>query len=119
MIYYKLNGLFCLSQFSANGHIKPVEELSSKESTFVCHEQKLDKRKYFMVNTEDTITGNNKALQPIIYFVTPTYPRREQIPELTRLGQTLMHVPNIYWILADDTDYCNPVIDKLLNRFGK
>lgn len=56
---------------------------------------------------------------PTIYFVTPTYPRREQIAELTRLGQTLMHVPHLHWIVADDSEICNTVLDHLLNRFGE
>lgn len=45
--------------------------------------------------------------------------RREQIAELTRLGQTLMHVQRLFWVLADDTETCNPVIDDLLENFGK
>lgn len=56
--------------------------------------------------------------QPIIYFVTPTYPRREQVAELTRLAQTLMHVPSLYWIVADDNPICNPMVMQLLPRFG-
>ncbi|XP_065358337.1 galactosylgalactosylxylosylprotein 3-beta-glucuronosyltransferase S isoform X2 [Calliphora vicina] len=53
-----------------------------------------------------------------IYFVTPTYPRREQVPELTRLAYTLLHVPRIHWIVANDYNACNPYLDTLLNRFG-
>jgi Glycosyltransferase family 43. len=56
---------------------------------------------------------------PIIYFITPTYPRREQVAELTRLGQTLMHIPNLHWIVADDTLQCSPMISALLPKFGK
>lgn len=56
---------------------------------------------------------------PVIYFITPTYPRREQVAELIRLGQTLMHVPNLHWILADDNAFCNPMIIDLLHKFGK
>ncbi|XP_063220074.1 galactosylgalactosylxylosylprotein 3-beta-glucuronosyltransferase S isoform X2 [Bacillus rossius redtenbacheri] len=55
---------------------------------------------------------------PIIYFVTPTYPRREQAAELTRLGQTLMHVANLHWIVADDSRICNSMLTHLLLRFG-
>lgn len=55
---------------------------------------------------------------PIIYFITPTYPRREQVPELTRIGQTLMHVKNLHWIVADDNKECNPSLVKLLKKFG-
>lgn len=65
-------------------------------------------------------TSTNAATEPpTIYFITPTYPRREQIAELTRLGQTLMHVPHLHWIVADDSDVCNTVLDHLLNRFGR
>ena len=39
---------------------------------------------------------------PVIYFVTPTYPRREQLAELTRLSQTLVNVKNLIWIIAED-----------------
>lgn len=30
-----------------------------------------------------------------------------------------MHVENLVWILADDSDTCNPVLDNLLDTFGK
>lgn len=55
---------------------------------------------------------------PTIYFVTPTYSRREQIAEMTRLGQTLMHIPNIHWIVADDNEKCNEALNKLLNKIS-
>lgn len=45
--------------------------------------------------------------------------RREQIAEITRLGQTLMHVKRLFWVVADDTDSCNPTLDKLLENFGE
>lgn len=60
--------------------------------------------------------GNDTAL---IYFITPTYPRREQIPELTRLGQTLMHVSRLYWIVADDRPDCSLQIMNLLPDFSE
>jgi beta-1,3-glucuronyltransferase len=37
--------------------------------------------------------------------ITPTYPRYAQIAELTRLGQTLQHVQNLIWIVAEDAKY--------------
>ena len=37
---------------------------------------------------------------PVIYFITPTYSRREQVAELTRLSQTLLHVKNLVWIIV-------------------
>lgn len=59
-----------------------------------------------------------KSFEPMIYFITPSYPRREQVAELTRLGQTLMHVQNLHWIVADDNKACNSMITQLLPRFG-
>lgn len=54
----------------------------------------------------------NKTDIKMIYFITPTYPRPEQVPELTRLGYTLMHVPRLHWIIADDEPTCS---DEVLN----
>lgn len=73
----------------------------------ICHERNDDLRQ---------IPTSN---EPIIYFVTPTYPRREQMPELTRLGQTLMHIKNLHWIVADDQEICNPILTNLLKKTGK
>lgn len=67
---------------------------------------------------QTTVTAEPSNAVPTIYFVTPTYPRREQIAELTRLGQTLMHVAHLHWIVADDFDGCNVVLDGLLTRMG-
>ena len=51
---------------------------------------------------------------PIIYFITPTYPRSEQIAELTRLSQTLLHIQNLHWVIAEDSPYCSEMIHLLL-----
>ena len=54
---------------------------------------------------------------PTVYMITPTYPRREQVAELTRLGQTLMLAGNIHWIIAEDAGSCSPLVSSLLQRF--
>ena len=54
---------------------------------------------------------------PLIYFVTPTYPRREQVAELTRLAQTLLHVHDLHWILAEDASSCSTLIPSVLQRY--
>ena len=39
--------------------------------------------------------------EKIIFIVTPTYPRVEQVAELTRLLQTLIHAKEvIHWIIG-------------------
>lgn len=88
---------------------------------FLCREKFDDARTHFISAgiSNDQQREQQIDEMPIIYFVTPTYPRREQFAELTRLGQTLMHIPKIHWIVADDIDACNTYLDALLNRFGE
>ncbi|KAI8115071.1 Galactosylgalactosylxylosylprotein 3-beta-glucuronosyltransferase S [Lucilia cuprina] len=78
-----------------------------------CTESFVDTRLY--IQDKSRQEWNNLSM---IYFVTPTYPRREQVPELTRLAYTLLHVPRIHWIVANDYNACNPYLDILLNKFG-
>lgn len=97
--------------------MKPITSaLTINDSAFVCNENFDDTRTHFY-NPNSMHTSDSGP--PTIYFVTPTYPRREQIAELTRLGQTLMHIPHLHWIVADDFDGCNSFLDYLLNKFGK
>jgi len=55
---------------------------------------------------------------PTIYIITPTYKRPEQIPDLTRLSQTLMHVPSIMWLVIEDAEALSPQVAALLRRSG-
>lgn len=84
------------------------------ESVRICTESHEDRRFY----VQDKPRSAYMQL-PVIYFVTPTYPRREQIPELTRLAHTLLHVPRLHWLVANDHERCDAFLDVLLNRFGK
>lgn len=52
---------------------------------------------------------------PTIYAVTPTYARYVQKAELTRLSQTLALVPNIHWILIEDSETKTDLVRNLLN----
>ncbi|XP_040569041.1 galactosylgalactosylxylosylprotein 3-beta-glucuronosyltransferase S [Lepeophtheirus salmonis] len=54
---------------------------------------------------------------PLLYIVTPTYTRREQIAELTRLGQTLLHISDMHWILSEDAHECSPSVAEILGHF--
>ena len=56
--------------------------------------------------------------KPILYIVTPTYTRREQVVEMVRMSHTLLHVDNVIWILAEDSDSCSPLVESYLQRFG-
>lgn len=55
---------------------------------------------------------------PIIYVITPTYSRREQVADITRLAHTLLHVDNVIWVVAEDSQECSGLVEKMLQRFG-
>ena len=56
---------------------------------------------------------------PMLYIVTPTYRRPEMIAELTRLGQTLLLLPRVHWIIAEDSHSCSSAITDTLRRIGE
>ncbi|XP_017151631.1 galactosylgalactosylxylosylprotein 3-beta-glucuronosyltransferase S [Drosophila miranda] len=94
-------------------HLDGILSRALNESLHLCSEGHLDQRLY----VQDKPVAQYGHL-PIIYFVTPTYPRREQIPELTRLAHTLLHVPRLHWLVANDQEGCNTFMDGMLKRFG-
>ena len=55
---------------------------------------------------------------PTIYAVTPTYARLTQKADLTRLAQTLLHVPNFHWIVVEDSDQKTKLVTNFLANSG-
>ena len=55
---------------------------------------------------------------PRLYIITPTYRRPEQIAELTRMAQTLMHVQNLHWLVIEDAENKTQLVTDLLQRTG-
>lgn len=53
---------------------------------------------------------------PRLYIITPTYRRPEQIAELTRMAQTLMHVKNLHWLVIEDAENKTELVSALLQR---
>ncbi|KAH8411188.1 hypothetical protein KR222_010056, partial [Zaprionus bogoriensis] len=53
---------------------------------------------------------------PPLYIITPTYRRPEQLAELTRLGYTLKHVLNLLWLVIEDANRTNPLVEHTLDR---
>ena len=56
--------------------------------------------------------------EPWIHMVTPTYRRPEQLPELTRLSQTLQFVPRLHWIVVEDSSTCSAHLSVFLKKTG-
>ena len=61
---------------------------------------------------------NTIAVSHVIYIITPTYRRETQLPDLTRLAQTLMNVPGIHWIVIEDATEKGKVVTDVLVRSG-
>nr|XP_046181938.1 galactosylgalactosylxylosylprotein 3-beta-glucuronosyltransferase 1-like [Oncorhynchus gorbuscha] len=53
---------------------------------------------------------------PTLHVVTPTYSRPVQKAELTRLANTFLHVPNLHWILVEDSPRRTPLVTRLLRE---
>lgn len=58
------------------------------------------------------------ASLPPLYIITPTYKRPEQLAEITRLGYTLKHVPNVLWLVIEDAAVPNGLVTRQLERIG-
>ena len=55
---------------------------------------------------------------PFIYGITPTYKRLTQKADLTRLCQTVLHVPNFHWIIVEDSKWKTSLVERFLTRCG-
>ena len=70
-----------------------------------------------------SLAPNTTVQLPTLFFITPTYRRREQVAELTRLSQTLLlahttQAARLHWVLAEDSPTCSPLVSDLLTRLG-
>jgi galactosylgalactosylxylosylprotein 3-beta-glucuronosyltransferase 3 len=51
---------------------------------------------------------------PVIYMITPTYSRWTQKADLTRLCNTLTHVPHLVWMVVEDSEGKTSLVTNLL-----
>ena len=62
------------------------------------------------------IVHNSSMLSlPIIYMITPTYARWTQKADLSRLCFTLMHIPNLHWIVVEDAEAKSDLVRKIIS----
>jgi len=55
---------------------------------------------------------------PPLYVITPTYRRAEQLAELTRTAQTLLHPPSLVWLVAEDAPSPSSAVLDYLRQSG-
>ena len=60
--------------------------------------------------------GSNEI--PTVYVITPTYKRHTQKADLTRLSQTLLHVPRLHWIVVEDSEEKTGLVTRFLENCG-
>ncbi|XP_054161530.1 galactosylgalactosylxylosylprotein 3-beta-glucuronosyltransferase S-like [Oppia nitens] len=58
----------------------------------------------------------SKIERPVIFVITPTYSRPTQMPDMTRLSQTLLLVKDIFWIVTEDSQTKSQQVSNLLKR---
>lgn len=61
------------------------------------------------------LTDKQNPNIPKIYIITPTHGRLEQKADLTRLSYTLRLVPNIHWIVVEDSPTKTVLVKKFLS----
>lgn len=70
-------------------------------------------------STQSTNTDSSELVKlPVIYAITPTYARHVQKAELTRLSHLFQLVPNLFWVIVEDSEMTTPLVRNLLNRAG-
>lgn len=84
--------------------------ISLSSQTIYCH---LPNMRSFHLS-KSTAPDHEKL--PTIYVVTPTYARYVQKAELTRLSHTFMLVPNLHWIIIEDSDWRTDLVSKFVRR---
>ncbi|XP_061525376.1 LOW QUALITY PROTEIN: galactosylgalactosylxylosylprotein 3-beta-glucuronosyltransferase 3 [Phycodurus eques] len=68
--------------------------------------------------SEVTRQPQKESSLPTIFVITPTYARLVQKAELTRLSQTFLHVPQLHWIVVEDSQTKTPLVGQLLAKSG-
>ena len=63
-------------------------------------------------------TLNQQTGLPMIYLITPTYPRLTQKADLIRFIYTMRQVPGLHWIVVEDHPNKTSLVQRLLESSG-
>ncbi|KAJ8922710.1 hypothetical protein NQ315_007745 [Exocentrus adspersus] len=98
-----------------------VDKLQLLREALELHKEKLQlsQQQLLLLEHLESNRGSNNndhANHPVIYAVTPTYARLVQKAELTRISQTLMLVPNVHWIVIEDSEKKTDLVRNLISE---
>lgn len=91
-----------------------VEKLQFLKDTLYLNKEQLQLSHQQLILIEHLYQTKLGKELPMIYAVTPTYTRYVQKAELTRISQTLALVPNVHWILVEDSDEKTDLVRNLI-----
>ena len=115
-------GCWCFLILSENSLPSPEEEWLSKYHALKKTEARIEKLKRSLRNHYPTENDYLRAYfvrdLPTIYAITPTYSRLTQKADLTRIAQTLLHVPNLHWIVVEDSEEKTSLVERFLKLCG-
>lgn len=60
--------------------------------------------------------GERNRQRTTVIVITPTHKRPERLADMTRFSQTLMHVPDLHWIVIEDANATVPAVERILER---
>ncbi|KAF2902547.1 hypothetical protein ILUMI_03647 [Ignelater luminosus] len=93
-----------------------VEKLQFLKDTLYLNKEQLQLSHQQLVLIEHLYQTKLGKEQPMVYAVTPTYTRYVQKAELTRISQTLALVPNVHWVLVEDSDEKTDLVRNLVSE---
>ncbi|KAF6715918.1 Galactosylgalactosylxylosylprotein 3-beta-glucuronosyltransferase 3 [Oryzias melastigma] len=98
-----------------------TEHITVKDRTISRLQEELHRLKDVIKNSEATRRPPKQPARgptPTVFVITPTYARLVQKAELTRLSQTFLHVPQLHWIVVEDSPQKTPLVSDLLKKSG-
>lgn len=92
-----------------------VEKLQFLKETLFLNKEQLQLSHHQLLLVEHLYQNKVGGGLPTIYAITPTYYRHVQKAELTRISQTLALVPNIHWVVVEDSEEKTDLVRRILN----
>lgn len=102
-----------------NKYLHQITVLRHNLTSLARHQQTINTSQAVSKPSDSTVRNSRSddlTALPTIYMITPTYARWTQKADLTRLCQTLMHVPKLHWLLVEDAEEKTMLVRRFLAR---